>query len=249
MSSLPLQYGITRNLLLICILFFQRTNSFCPSKCQCNVDHNLRVSCINAGLEVVPIQLNPDIKYINLTLNQILNVHFTLQFYTQLEVLDLSKNKIDDLGSRNFEAQNQLKTVNLSRNSITHLKKDAFRGLKSLLLLDLSYNQITTVHFTAMHDLSGLIEINLAGNSLTSLDNGIFRNLIALEIVSNQFVYHFIYFVICSVLTHNFILPFLNSSLSPYRCSFHSFFYAIFLAYLRENTKMYMNILLISCRS
>lgn len=188
MSSLPLHYGITRSLLLICILFFQRTNSFCPSKCQCNVDHNLRVSCINAGLEVVPIQLNPDIKYINLTLNQILNVHFTLQFYTQLEELDLSKNKIDDLGSRNFEAQNQLKTVNLSRNSITHLKKDAFRGLKSLLLLDLSYNQITTIHLTALHDLVSLVELNLAGNSIISLDDGIFRNMISLEIVSKHFL-------------------------------------------------------------
>lgn len=183
MSSSPF-HCIIRNLLLVCVLFFQRSTSFCPSKCQCNGEHNLRVACINAGLEVVPIQLNPDVKYINLTLNQIQNVHFTLQFYTQLEVLDLSQNKIDSLGSRHFEAQNQLQTLNLSRNSIVNLSKDAFRGLRNLLLLDLSYNQIATIHQSAMFDLHSLIDLNLAGNSIISMEEGIFRNMISLEMLN-----------------------------------------------------------------
>lgn len=151
-SSSPL-LCLIRNILLIALLFLQHTASFCPSKCQCNGEHNLRVSCINAGFEVVPIQLNPDVKYINLTLNQIADVHFTLAFYTQLEVLDLSRNKIESLGSRNFDSQQQLRTVNLSRNALTVLPKDAFRGLRNLLLLDLSFNQIARIHQSAMLDL------------------------------------------------------------------------------------------------
>ncbi|CAD7089525.1 unnamed protein product [Hermetia illucens] len=169
--------------ILFIVVLLKQVRSFCPSKCTCVGDANLRASCISASLDEVPIQLNPESKYINLTLNKIRNIDFALTFYTQLEVLDLSQNVIETLGSKNFELQNELRTLNLSRNSITSLSKDAFKGLKNLLLLDLSYNRLETIHPSAMLDLSSLIELDLSSNFIVSMEGGVFRNMISLEIL------------------------------------------------------------------
>lgn len=178
---------IVRNLLMICIICIQRSAlGFCPAKCACNGDHNLRVSCINASLADVPIQLNPEAKYINLTINQITKLNFALQFYTQVEVLDLSRNRITELGTKNFDGLNQLRTLNLSRNALEHLHKDAFYGLKGLLLLDLSHNKITQVHPAAMTHLFKLIDMDFSNNAVISFDDGVFKNLTSLEHLTLQ---------------------------------------------------------------
>lgn len=172
------------NSIILCILFIQYPGDvmgFCPAKCSCNGEHNLRVSCINASLQEVPIQLNPEAKYINLTINQIANVHYTLQFYTQVEIIDLSRNQISTVGSKNFDALNQLKTLNLSQNLLEHLPKDAFNGLDKLKLLDLSKNKIARVHITAMVSLINVIDLDLSNNAILSIDDNVFKNLLAVE--------------------------------------------------------------------
>ncbi|XP_055854928.1 leucine-rich repeat-containing protein 4C [Episyrphus balteatus] len=170
--------------LLLTLILLKQADSFCPSKCQCmGGDSNSQAYCVNAALEDVPIQLNPETKYINLTLNKIRNVEFTLPFYMKLEVLDLSQNIIETLGSKNFEYQSEMRTLNLSGNSVSSLNKDAFKGLTNLLLLDLSFNRIEVVHPTAMNDLTSLIELDLTNNLIVSLEDGVFRNMISLEIL------------------------------------------------------------------
>lgn len=158
--------------------------AFCPSKCQClGSDANTKAFCVDAALEDVPIQLNPETKYINLTLNKIRNIEFTLPFYMKLEILDLSRNIIETLGSKNFEYQTEMRTLNLSHNSVSSLQKDAFKGLTNLLVLDLGYNRIDMVHPSAMNDLSSLIELDLTNNNIVSLEDNTFRNLMSLEIL------------------------------------------------------------------
>lgn len=173
---------IARNLLVICIICIHRSVlGFCPAKCACNGDHNLRVSCTNASLADVPIQLNPEAKYINLTINQITKLNYALTFYTQVEVLDLSRNRITELGGKNFEYSNQLRTLNLSQNLLEHLHKDAFYGLRGLLLLDLSHNKISRVHAAAMTHLNKMIDMDFSHNAMISFDDGVFKNLTSLE--------------------------------------------------------------------
>ncbi|XP_059615501.1 leucine-rich repeats and immunoglobulin-like domains protein sma-10 [Phlebotomus argentipes] len=157
--------------------------TFCPSKCTCDGDKNLRVSCAEAGLEVVPIQLNPDVKFINLAMNLITNVHYTLPFYTHLETLDLSQNRIDTLGAKNFEYQSNLQRLDLSRNLITTLGKDAFRGLKRLQSLNMSSNFIEGIHSGALVDLIALAELDLTNNRIISLEDTSFRSLGALQLL------------------------------------------------------------------
>uniref|UniRef100_A0A182WDC4 LRRCT domain-containing protein n=1 Tax=Anopheles minimus TaxID=112268 RepID=A0A182WDC4_9DIPT len=171
---------------LVLLVFLQQVYTFCPSICTCEGDPNVRTWCIGAGLDVVPIQLNPDVRYINLTANRITNVHFTLTFYYKLEVLDLAGNRIEALGSRNFDTQQALRTLNLSDNAIASIPKDAFRGLQRLQTLKLCGNRIETIHPAAFHDLRNLIELDLAGNALTSLEPGTLRHLYSLEVLSFQ---------------------------------------------------------------
>ncbi|XP_053677707.1 leucine-rich repeat neuronal protein 3-like [Anopheles nili] len=171
---------------LVLLVFLQQVYTFCPSICTCEGDPNVRTWCVGAGLDVVPIQLNPDVRYINLTANRITNVHFTLTFYYKLEVLDLAGNRIEALGSRNFDTQQALRTLNLSDNAIAAIPKDAFRGLQRLQTLKLCGNRIETVHPAAFHDLRNLIELDLSGNALTSLEPGTLRHLYSLEVLSFQ---------------------------------------------------------------
>ncbi|XP_058462353.1 nyctalopin-like [Malaya genurostris] len=176
---------------LILLVFLRQVYSFCPSICTCEVDPNARTWCIGAGLDVVPIQLNPDVRFINLTANHITNVHFTLSFYHKLEVLDISFNRIDTLGSRNFDTQENLRMLNLSDNAIVSIPKDAFKGLKRLQILKLCNNRIETIHPTAFHDLRNLMELDFSNNAIISLDHGVLRHLYSLETISfqnNQFL-------------------------------------------------------------
>ncbi|XP_058116601.1 leucine-rich repeat neuronal protein 3-like [Anopheles ziemanni] len=155
--------------------------AFCPSLCTCESDRYLRTSCFNASLEVVPIQLNPDVRYINLTANQINNVHFTLAFYYQLESLDLSHNRIDSLGSKNFESQEKLLVLNVSHNVLQSLLKDSFRGLKRLELLRLNDNQLEQIHPTAFQALGSLRRLELSNNRLISFEPGVLNPIVSLE--------------------------------------------------------------------
>ncbi|XP_055593381.1 nyctalopin-like [Uranotaenia lowii] len=186
----PLATGSCRIIIysstLILLVFLRQVYSFCPSICTCKVDPNVRTWCIGAGLDVVPIQLNPDVRYINLTSNQITNVHFTLSFYHKLEALDLSFNRIESLGSRNFDTQENLRMLNLSDNAIVSVPKDSFKGLKRLQILKLCNNRIESIHSAAFHDLRNLLELDFSNNAIISLDHGVLRHLYSLEALSYQ---------------------------------------------------------------
>ncbi|XP_013194674.1 leucine-rich repeat neuronal protein 2 [Amyelois transitella] len=157
--------------------------TLCPARCAC--DDALRAaSCANAGLEIVPIQLNPEATHINLTHNIINNLLYTFAFYTQLTVLDMSYNKIQDLDSKNFENNMEMTHLNLSHNLLKHLDKDTFIGLKKLVDLDLSNNVISNVHAQTFKDLSVLEKLDLSNNKLVSFQPDTFEPLSTLKILS-----------------------------------------------------------------
>ncbi|CAO1426151.1 unnamed protein product [Diamesa serratosioi] len=167
---------------MLLIYFVSTANGFCPSKCICDGDvNNLKTKCMDAGLDVVPIQLNPNVKFINLTDNRISTVHYTFTFYTQLETLDISSNILESLGMKNFAALEQLRKLYLQKNVLKDLSKDAFKGLRQLEILDLSNNQISEIDPQAFSDLTRLSILDLTNNSVISVDIGVFKNLINLQ--------------------------------------------------------------------
>lgn len=157
--------------------------TLCPARCAC--DDALRAaSCANASLEIVPIQLNPEATHINLTHNAIDNLLYTFGFYTQLTVLDISYNRIVDLGSRNFENNMEMTHLNLSHNFLKRLDKDTFIGLKSLVDLNLANNEIANIHVQTFKDLTALERLDLSNNKLVKFEPDTFKPLMSLKIIS-----------------------------------------------------------------
>ncbi|KAF5284972.1 hypothetical protein FQR65_LT13361 [Abscondita terminalis] len=160
---------------LFTLLLVHSAYAICPSRCQCN-DDVLQTSCVDASLNIVPIQLNPEVRHINLSHNKIDNVHFTLRIYYSLRSLDLSSNKIQTLGNSNFEFQRHLKHLNLSNNEIESLSKDSFKGLRNLTELDLSYNRLEELPSVTFHELYSLQVLRLTSNMLVFLEEGLLKH-------------------------------------------------------------------------
>jgi Leucine-rich repeat (LRR) protein len=167
---------------MLLLVLAGKTDALCPFRCSCN-DETLRASCEDAGLEVVPIQLNPNVKTISLRDNRIGDVHFTLGFYSNLRSLDVSHNRISSLGSKNFELQEKLVSLNVSENQIANLSKFTFSGLKSLRVLDLSGNLIESLEGGVWEDSPNLWEMHLRSNKIIAIGEGVFDPLINLKVL------------------------------------------------------------------
>ncbi|CAL4117218.1 unnamed protein product [Meganyctiphanes norvegica] len=165
------------------------TNGFCPSGCTCD-DSPPSAYCEEAGMDVVPILLNPRIKSLNLANNDIRSVEQAFAFYDKLEKLDLSHNIIKIIGTNNFIAQLRLKELSIAHNNITHLPLKSFSGLHHLVLLDLSHNNIKDLPMGLLKDIPSLKVILLGHNHLHSFPVNIFKNqkfLHVLDLSHNYF--------------------------------------------------------------
>lgn len=172
-----------RALLVLAWACSAAARTLCPARCAC--DDALRsASCAAAGLEIVPIQLNPEATHINLTHNSIDNLLYTFTFYTQLTVLDISYNKIQDLGNKNFENNIEMTHLNVSHNGLKRLEKDTFIGLKTLLDMNLADNEILSVHAQSFKDLSVLERLDLSNNKLVNFELDTFEPLVSLKMLS-----------------------------------------------------------------
>ncbi|XP_039297788.1 chondroadherin-like [Nilaparvata lugens] len=181
----PAKHG-TWLLLPVCIFMASLTVTLamCPARCTCR-DDTLQALCTDTGLEFVPIQLNPDLRLIDLRGNRISNVDYTLRIYQHLHTLDMSHNKIGYLGKHNFELQEHLIFLNLSHNLVSTVKKGAFKGLRSLRVLDFSYNEIQELEQGSLHETKQLEILDLSHNKITAFhDDTLFKNLEKLRVLS-----------------------------------------------------------------
>ncbi|XP_033322056.1 uncharacterized protein LOC117218089 [Megalopta genalis] len=151
-------------------------SGLCPTQCRCD-DESLRASCAYAGLEVVPIQLNPEIKHLDLSNNRVASIHLSFGFYGNLETLDLTSNNVHTLGSDNFVFQKSLLVLNVSGNAIRALAKNSLQGMELLKELNLASNNISDMDEQAFKSTSELEVLNLSDNSITSLPDGLLKNL------------------------------------------------------------------------
>ncbi|KAJ3622746.1 hypothetical protein MTP99_019026 [Tenebrio molitor] len=171
----PMWWQTLPTMLVLATIGSVSDGALCPARCRCN-DEALSASCGSAALEVVPIQLNPEVRHIDLSNNKITHVLFTLSFYNYLITLDLSSNKIKTLGSSNFESQRNLKHLNLSRNEIEKISKDSLKGLRAVTTLDLTYNRLEELSWETFRELHSLQILKLSENRLVYLEEGIFKS-------------------------------------------------------------------------
>lgn len=90
-----------------------------------------------------------------------------------LTELDLKKNRIEDIGSA-LQNLTQLEILELSFNKIKQLNVDTFLNIKYLEILDLSNNRIEFIDIDVFATNLHLKAVNLANNKLSNLDLKIF---------------------------------------------------------------------------
>lgn len=154
----------------------------CPNGCKCN-DDTLVVTCNETNLDVMPIVLNPSIRKLIMRKNKIKSIESSIQFYPDLEFLDLSENHLLKLFSKTFQYQKKLIELNLGQNKISHIESDTFQGLEMLQILNLRGNLIDELKDNAFSSLSNLEELNLGENRIAQIDPDAFYRLYNLKIL------------------------------------------------------------------
>ena len=95
--------------------------------------------------------------------------------------LDLSSNRIVEIGVDSFLGLEALQILHLENNNLAKLNEGSFHGLFNLQILFLHENKLSFVSGALFHDLLNLKELCLFFNSLHFLPNELFVGLINLE--------------------------------------------------------------------
>ncbi|XP_022051035.2 vasorin b [Acanthochromis polyacanthus] len=154
--------------LLLLILPDGIFSSSCPKDCSCSTPES--ILCFQRRSSSIPRGVDPSTKSIYLFANGI--ERLTAEDFDgleNLEMLDLSQNKLTHLPDRVFEPLTSLRNLDLSSNQITHISEECFHSMTLLERLYLYSNHIKTIHPAAFNGLEHLLELKLQGNQLTSL--------------------------------------------------------------------------------
>lgn len=154
----------------------------CPGGCLCN-DDTLVVTCSNTNLDVMPIALNPSIKQLIMKKNKIKSIESAIQFYPDLELLDLSGNHLLKLPSRTFQYQKKLKEMHLNNNKISQIDVETFHGMELLQILNLRGNLVDQIEHNSFSSLLNLEELNLGQNRISEIKTDAFYRLYNLKIL------------------------------------------------------------------
>uniref|UniRef100_A0A182JLP2 LRRCT domain-containing protein n=1 Tax=Anopheles atroparvus TaxID=41427 RepID=A0A182JLP2_ANOAO len=140
----------------------------CPHRCHCD-DDKLDVNCEEGHLDVLPIALNPSIQRLVIKNNKIRIIDSSIQFYSELTLLDLSFNYLFNIPDRTFGHQRKLQQLHLNHNKISTISNRTFVGLGELLVLNLRGNLIDQIDALTFTPLAKLEELNLGQNRIASV--------------------------------------------------------------------------------
>ncbi|XP_077575592.1 slit homolog 1b [Stigmatopora nigra] len=135
----------------------------CPSGCTC-VDTVVR--CSNKHLQALPRGLPSNLTELYLDGNQFTRVPNLLSKFRNLQLIDLSNNKISSLTDDAFGNMSQLTTLILSYNALRCIPPLALRGLRSLRLLSLHGNDISELQHGIFNDVTSLSHLAIGSNPL-----------------------------------------------------------------------------------
>lgn len=158
------------------------TLSYCPMGCVCD-DETLVVKCDEGHLDVLPIALNPSIQRLVIKNNKIKIIDSSIQFYAELNFLDLSYNHLFSIPQKTFIYQKKLRELHLSHNKISFISNNTFMGLSELTVLNLRGNFLDELAKGAFNTLSHLEELNLGQNRISRIDPVAFEGLTSLRVL------------------------------------------------------------------
>ncbi|XP_072513462.1 toll-like receptor 2 [Salminus brasiliensis] len=141
------------------ILTFQRPNCF-----QC--DQHRFCNCSSQNFLQLPA-VPENVITLDVSFNQIESVEKKdLSLYTQLEILNMQKNRLKMIHEDAFRSQHNLVALDLSSNNLERIASSWFRELKSLKHLDLLGNLYTTLGSSSLFRYLGSLRTLKFGNLL-----------------------------------------------------------------------------------
>lgn len=171
-------------LLLFLVLPPGTISSSCPKDCSCTTPES--ILCFQRRSSTIPQGVPPSTKNLYLFANGIEGLSKEdFEGLENLEMLDLSQNKLTELPDKVFEPLTSLRNLDLSSNQISQISEQCFQGMALLERLYLYSNHIKTIHPSAFNGLDHLLELKLQGNMLTSLPTLAMPRLLLLDLRFN----------------------------------------------------------------
>lgn len=125
---------------------------------------------------------------LNLGQNRLDAVPSAISMLHSLRSLDLSYNRIREIGNASYRGLEQLYGLNVEGNLIGNLSRGDFLDLPSLRVLNLAHNRIASVEQGTFDNIPDLHALRLDSNGLADI-NGLFanlRDLLMLNISANR---------------------------------------------------------------
>ncbi|XP_060021673.1 leucine-rich repeats and immunoglobulin-like domains protein 3 isoform X2 [Lagenorhynchus albirostris] len=88
---------------------------------------------------------------------------------SQLQHLELNRNKIKNVDGLTFQGLGALKSLKMQRNGVTKLMDGAFWGLSNMEILQLDHNNLTEITKGWLYGLLMLQELHLSQNAITRI--------------------------------------------------------------------------------
>ncbi|KAL7849932.1 hypothetical protein SRHO_G00192810 [Serrasalmus rhombeus] len=172
-------------LLLFLLLPLYAWASNCPKDCTCSNQDT--ILCFQRRGITIPSEVPMATKNLYVFQNGI-EALYQKDFIglENLEMLDLSQNKLTKLPDDVFKPLSCLRNLDLSSNQITHISEDSFAGLELLERLYLYNNAIKSIHSAAFDGLEQLLELKLQGNQLTTIPALKMPRLLLLDLRFNR---------------------------------------------------------------
>lgn len=161
----------------------------CPRQCVCQ---GTVVDCSNRHLTQIPQDLPIYTTKLQLQNNQIekLEANGLFSKLENLQVLDLSSNRLQEIEEGTFNGARKLIDVNLSSNRIGKLLGKSLRGLETVRTLAIEKNRITCLSNTTLNAMTELRQLSLYSNEIRCISEGAFDKqnfLTILNLESNPF--------------------------------------------------------------
>lgn len=155
--------------------------TLCPAGCSCE-DERLLVRCHDGNnLDILPITLNPSTERLIIKFNSIKIIDSSIQFYSELRLLDLSNNQIYLSEDKIFIYQNKLLQLHLNSNKISEINNSSFKGLTRLETLNLRGNFIMEIRNGVFSSIPNVEYLNLGQNRIVKIEPEAFSGLARLK--------------------------------------------------------------------
>lgn len=160
-------------------------SSICPKNCSCSPADS--TMCYLRRSATIPDEVSPLTKNLYLFSNGIERLNTDdFRDMENLEMLDLSQNKLTELPDKVFEPLSSLRNLDLSSNQISYISEKSFQGLVLLERLYIYSNHIKAIHPAAFAGMAHLLELKLQLNMLTSIPNLTMPRLLLLDLRFNH---------------------------------------------------------------